>query len=236
MLSLGKVFLLCLQPSKSSVHAPLLWSRQLDLSGTVLTQFLYLHWHHWHTSMCSHIPLSRRSSGVLTLVVSYPDFGTTLKIDFSGDACVPSSRRAPQLESCRKRTSAKRSPVAAFTSSWPANPRSLCLGPRRHHYLQPPHGREISTVFTHHHLHLVALSRVPLSSFPPSCARHCAFHASASFDAAGKSLPRWRLALASVGIFHVHFSRGIFAARSLHPVVCMQHSFFLWILTGQCGA
>ena len=28
---LGKVCLLCLQPSKSSVHAPLLWSRQLDL-------------------------------------------------------------------------------------------------------------------------------------------------------------------------------------------------------------
>ena len=83
---LGKVCLHCLQPSKSSVHAPLLWSRQLDLSGTVLTQFLYLRWHHCHTSMCSHIPLSRRSSGVLTLMVSYPVFGTTLNIDFSGDA------------------------------------------------------------------------------------------------------------------------------------------------------
>ena len=32
---LGKVCLPCLQPSKSRVHTPLLWSRQLDIYGTV---------------------------------------------------------------------------------------------------------------------------------------------------------------------------------------------------------
>ena len=93
----GKVCLPCLQPSKSTVHAPLLWSRQLDLSGTVLSQILYLHWHHCHTSMCSHIPLSRRSYD--------------LEDRLFWRCLVPSSRRAPQLESCRKRTSAKSSPL-----------------------------------------------------------------------------------------------------------------------------
>ena len=129
--------------------------------------------------------------------------------------------------------------IAAFTSSWAANPRSLCLGPPRHHYLQPPHGRENCTVFTHLHLHLVALSRVPLSSFPPS------WPGTAPFTLLPLSMPPgnpchaggWHLRRKpSVGIFYVHFSRGIFAPRSLHPVVCMQHSFFLWILTSRCGA
>ena len=125
--------------------------------------------------------------------------------------------------------------IAAFTSSWPANPRSLCLGLPRH----PPHVRENRTVFTHHHLHLVALSRVPLSSFPPS------WPGTAPFTLLPLSMPRgnpchaggWHLRRKpNVGIFYVLFSRGIFAPRSLHPVVWMQHSFFLCILTSRCGA
>ena len=37
-------------------------------------------------NMCYHILLSRRSSGVLTLMASYLDFGATLKVDNPGDA------------------------------------------------------------------------------------------------------------------------------------------------------
>ena len=43
-------------------------------------------------------------------MASYPDFGTTLKVDNRGDAWFRRAR-GPQPECCRKRTSAKRSPL-----------------------------------------------------------------------------------------------------------------------------
>ena len=43
-------------------------------------------------------------------MASYPDFGTTLKVDHPGDACSV-EHEGPQPECCRKRISAKRSPL-----------------------------------------------------------------------------------------------------------------------------
>ena len=82
-----------------------------------------------------------------------------------------------------------------FACEVPQNTFVFCaLGPPGHHCLQPPHSVENYTVYVFN-LHLVAFSRPSPLSFPCSWPGHCVFHAPASFDA-GKSLPRWRLALA----------------------------------------
>ena len=144
-------------------------------------------------------------------------------------------QEGPAIRKLQKEDICQEFNIAAFTSSWAANPRSLCLGLPGH----PPHVRENRTVCTRLHLHLVALSRVPLSSFPPS------WPGTAPLTLLPLSMPPgnpchaggWHLRRKpSVGIFYVHFSRGIFAPRSRDPVVCMQHSFFLCVLTSRCGA
>ena len=72
--------------------------------------------------------------------------------------------------------------------------------------------------FTYFNLHLGSTLANVSSIFPVFLAWHCAFHALASLDAAGKSLPLWRLALAqeadrwlSASIFRV-------ASLNLAPV------------------
>ena len=99
-------------------------------------------------------------------------------------------------EGTTTRMSCQASHTSAFTSSCTANLGSLCLGPPRHHCLQPPHGVENFTVFCMLLLALGSTFANLSSVIPVFLAWHCAFHALASFDAAWKSLPRCRLALA----------------------------------------
>ena len=67
---------------------------------------------------------------------------------------------------------------------------AICSGLPRHHCLQPPHVVEDSTVFYFSRAHGLLLD------FFPSLWPGTASFKLLSFDATGKSLPPWRLALA----------------------------------------
>ena len=140
--------------------------------------------------------LSRRNLGVLKLTRSSAlplrwTFHVTLgSVEHEG----PATRKLQKEGICQAFT------VAAFTSSSLTNLGSLCLGPLRHHCLQLAHSVENCTFFLHILLELGSSFASFSSIIPVFLASHCAFHAPASFDAAGKCLPRWRLALAQPSV------------------------------------
>ena len=153
-------------------------------------------------------------------MASHQDFGTTLKVDNPGDAWFrrargPATRRLQKVDICQAFT------IAAFTSSCQA---SLCLGPPRHCCRQPPHDVENCTFY----VLLLALGSIlaNFSSFiPVFLAWHCVFHAPTSFDATGKSLLQWRLALAQEAMrgtsLRPFFPCGFLASWSCVLVVSM---------------
>ena len=125
---------------------------------------------------------------------------------------VPSSTRAAARK-LQKEGTCQAFTIAAFTSSCPSNLGSLCLGPPRHRCQQPSHGVESCTFFfSNFYMHLVALSRMSLQSFPSSCRREILATLEAGNCAGSRAF-----------VLYDHLSRGIYAARS-HDLVVL-HAF-----------
>ena len=144
----------------------------------------------------------------------------------------------PTTRMSQKRVTCQASPTSPFTSSCITNLGSLCLGPPRHHCLQPPHGVQKNHCFCTLLLALGSTLANFSSIIPVFLAWHCAFSRFCLFRFRLEilvTLEAGTFAGSRTLVLVVRFSRGIFASRSRDLVVCIPHSFLLWTLRSRCG-
>ena len=150
---LGIVRLSCFLSSECGVHVPLLWSRQLDRHLPLAPL------PHLHVFLHPAFPVQLEST-------DYSKAWHYLLGRRSMLRLVPSSTRAPQPESCRKRVSVQRSPLR-HSRRLAQKTLDHCawfhLGTIAHNLHTAWKNCIVSTCF---YLHLVALSGVCLLSFP----------------------------------------------------------------------
>ena len=178
---------LCCGPAKWASLPPLLPDRHLPLAPLP------------HLHVFFYILLIRRNLGVLTTWAVDPKLGITFTVDVP---CYAWFRRArgPRNQKVAERGYLPIVHRCGIHVVLPTEPWITVAWVHLGTIACNLHIAWTTALFLHILLELGSSLASFSSIIPVFLASHCAFHASPSFDAAGKSLPRWRLALAQPSV------------------------------------